>query len=82
MNKTKELKDILADLNKTLKELNSFINDKETENESILKELRNICPAREIDMLRNKYYDNSDDISDATQVYSNIKEILGGNYES
>ncbi len=64
----KSLGDILSGFNKTLEELNSFISDKEIENNSIDEELG---------MLQKKYDDNLDDISDATQVFNNIKNIIG-----
>ena len=64
----KSLSDILGGFNKTLEELNSFISDKEVENTSINDELN---------MLQKKYDDNLDDISDATQVFNNIKNIIG-----
>lgn len=79
--KKRSLEDILEELYITLEDLNDFISEKEAENRDILNELRAIYPAREIDMLRNMYYDNSDDIADATQVFNSIREILGGNYE-
>ena len=64
----KSLSDILGGFNKTLEELNSFISDKEIENKSI---------GDELGMLQNKYDDNLDDISYATQVSNNIKNIIG-----
>ena len=64
----KSLSDILGGFNKTLEELNSFISDKEVENTSINDEL---------DMLSNKYFDNVDEITKATQALNNIKNIVG-----
>ena len=64
----KSLSDILGGFNKTLEELNSFISDKEIENKSIDDELG---------MLQKKYYDNEDEISEATQALNNIKNIIG-----
>ena len=73
---------ILEDIDKTLEKLNKFIIDKEAENDSILKEcLIAEYTDCEIDMLGNKFYDNSDVIAAATQDFNSIREILGGNYE-